>query len=891
METILVVDDNRQISSFLVGSVLPSLGYQTLVANDGKSALEIVHKHHRYIDLMLLDLQLPDYSGLDILRKLAKENLTVPAILFTAHGSEQVAVEAFRLGAQDYLNKPVDVDILSVTIARALSNTRLRKEKDRLNVQLKEQVNWLTILSRVSKSITSSLNIDDVLKRIVEAGVLLTRADEGFLALLDQPNGQLYLRAVKNIDENKINTMRMPVTDSLSGKVIRDARPLRSTQGEDNPLKVSTGFLVYSLVHVPLMSKGVPLGVLAVDNRTTRRGFSATDEAMLISLADYAAVALENAKLYEQVTLELQERERAEEALRESQERYEVSIRGAKDGLWDWNLRTQEIFYSPRWKEMLGYEEQEIQPKTDDWFNRIHADDRGGVRENIAAHLRGTTPHFENEHRMLHKDGSYRWMLSRGLAVRDESGVAHRMAGSQTDISDRKKAEQKLIYDALHDSVTGLFNRSALVERLWLAINRGKRRENYLFALLYMDLDRFKDVNDSLGHMLGDELLIAIAQMLQGVLRPTDTVARLGGDEFVVLLDDIGEISDATRVADRVQQELTTTSLLRDHEVFVSASIGIVLSTSGYTDPVDVLRDADIAMYRAKAHGRSRYEIFDPLMRERIMERLALENELRQAIEHEEFLVYYQPILSISDHRLLGFEALLRWQSPIRGLLTPIHFLEVAENTGLISAIDRWVMKESLMQLRYWDSIFPTIVPLTMSVNISAKHVAQMGLVDEIATALTETGMDASRLNLEITENTVMENVTRTNEVLTNIQAMGVQLQVDDFGIGYSSLGYLSSFSLNALKIDRSFINSLGEESTNLKIIQAILMMSRGLGMKVIAEGVETQAQFTKLREMGCEFAQGYLIAMPLPKLDATLLLEKIFGPNNGKTDPWNFLE
>jgi diguanylate cyclase (GGDEF)-like protein/PAS domain S-box-containing protein len=890
METILVVDDNRQISSFLVGSVLPSLGYQTLVAYDGKSALEIVRKHHRYIDLMLLDLQLPDYSGLDILRKLAKENLTVPAILFTAHGSEQVAVEAFRLGAQDYLNKPVDVDILSVTIARSLSNTRLRKEKDRLNVQLKEQVNWLTVLSRVSKSITSTLNIDDVLKRIVEAGVLLTRADEGFLALLDQPSGQLYLRAVKNIDENKINTMRLPVTDSLSGKVIRDAKPIRSTQGEDNPLKVSTGFLVYSLVHVPLISKGVPLGVLAVDNRTTRRGFTATDEAMLISLADYAAVALENAKLYEQVTLELQERERAEEALRESQERYELSVRGAKDGIWDWNLRTQEMYFSPRWKEMLGYEEQEIQNKPEDWFNRIHPDDRDAVRENIAAHLRGGSPNFENEYRMLHKDGSYRWMLSRGLAVRDEAGVAHRIAGSQTDISDRKIAEQKLIYDALHDTVTGLFNRSALIERLWLAINRGKRRAGYLFALLYMDLDRFKDVNDSLGHMLGDELLIAIAKMLQGVLRPTDTVARLGGDEFVVLLDDIGDIRDATLVADRIQQELTTAPLLHDHEVFVSASIGIVLSSSGYNDPVDVLRDADIAMYRAKAHGRSRYEIFDPLMRERIMERLALENELRQAIDRQEFLVYYQPILSIADHHLLGFEALLRWQSPTRGLLTPIHFLEVAENTGLISTIDRWVLKESLLQLRYWDSIFPNIIPLTMSVNVSGKHVAQMGLADEVALILEETGMDASRLNLEITEDTVMENVTRTNEVLAKIQALGVQLQVDDFGIGYSSLGYLSSFSLNALKIDRSFVNSLDNDGTNLKIIQAILMMSRGLGMKVIAEGVETQNQFAQLRELGCEFAQGYLIAMPLPKLDATQLLEKVFGPNNGKTDPWNFL-
>lgn len=244
----------------------------------------------------------------------------------------------------------------------------------------------------------------------------------------------------------------------------------------------------------------------------------------------------------------------------------------------------------------------------------------------------------------------------------------------------------------------------------------------------------------------------------------------------------------------------------------------------------------------------------------------------------------------VKPHHLLGFEALLRWQSPTRGL-TPMQFLEVAENTGLISAIDRWVFKESLLQLRYWDSVFPNIVPLTMSANISGKHVAQMGLVDEIASVLKETGMDASRLNLEIAENTVMENASRTNEVFANIHALGVQLQVDDFGIGYSSLGYLSSFTLNALKIDRSFINSLGQESTNLKIIQAILIMSRGLGMKVTAEGVETQDQFEQLRELGCEFAQGYLIAMPLTKEDATQLLEKIFGPNNGKTDPWNFLE
>ncbi len=887
METILVLDDNRQISDFLVGDVLPSLGYQTMVAYDGKSGLELIRQKHKSIDLMLLDLQLPDMTGLDILRQLAQEGLNVPTILFTGHGSVEVAVDAFRLGVQDYLDKGVEIDVLSASISHALTESRLRRETERLTGQLKDQVTWLTVLSKVGKSVTSTLDVDDVLRRIVEAGVLLTRADEGFLALLDHASGQLYLRAVKNIDEDIIKSVRMPVTDSITGMVMRSGQAFRSSQGEAQPLKVSTGFLVYSLIHVPLMSKGQPLGVLAVDNRTTRQSFTPTDEAMLTSLGDYAAVAIENANLYERSQLELKERKRVEIALRESEERYALAVRGANDGIWDWNLKSGLVYYSPRWKAILGYAEEEISDKLDEWMSRIHPDDLEKVKKELAAHIKGVTPHFETEYRMRFKNGGYRWMLSRGLAVRDATDTTTRIAGSQTDMTDRKTFEQRLRYDALHDSVTGLFNRTALTERLKYSIDRSRRHKDFLFSVLYLDLDRFKDINDSLGHAMGDQLLMATARMLEAILRPTDTVARLGGDEFVILLDDINDVRDATRVAERIHSGLRSTSLLNGHELFISASIGIVLSTSGYASPEDILRDADIAMYRAKSQGKDRFEIFDTLMRDRIMQRLGLENELRLALERDELCVHYQPILSVHDAQLLGFEALVRWQNPARGFMMPGDFIGVAEDTGLIINLDRWVLREGIRQMQEWDQTFPGLPALKLSVNISGKQVAQADLVEEVKLIIEETGFDAQRLNLEITESAVMENYINTVEILAKLQTLGIQIQVDDFGMGYSSLSYLSRFPLNALKIDRSFVNALEKDDAHVKIVQAIVTMTHGLGMEVIAEGVESEIQLDQLTALGCESVQGYLIARPMDPEHVQDLLQRIYVDHITNTPAW----
>ncbi|HEX9028929.1 MAG TPA: EAL domain-containing protein, partial [Anaerolineales bacterium] len=778
------------------------------------------------------------------------------------------------LGVQDYLIKPLDADRLSAAVSRALANTRLERERARLNAQLREQISWLTVLYNVGQSVASTIELDEVLRRIVEAGVQLTHAEEGFLALLDEHSNQLYLRAVKNIDQEKSKTLFMPVNDSLVGSVFSSGRSLRLSRAEEQPtIKVSTGFMVYSLIHVPLTTKGKTLGVLSVDNYTARRAFSGVDEALLTSLADYAAVAIENARMYQRSQFEIDERKQVEETLRatneqlnqalsalqESEERYTLAVRGANDGIWDWDLKSNRIYYSPRWKAILGYQEDEIGNSLDEWMIRVHPEDLERVKLDISTHLKGVTSHFETEHRIKHKDGEYRWVISRGLAVRDSSGIATRMAGSQTDNTDRKYAEEKLAHDAFYDTLTHLPNRALFMDRLQFAIERVKRRGDYLYAVLFLDLDRFKDVNDSLGHMVGDQLLIAVANLLHGGLRATDTVARWSGDEFVVLMEDIHDISAATRVADWLQKKLATPFQLTEHQVFVTTSVGIVLGALGYQRPEEVLRDADIAMYVAKANGKARYEIFKPAMRERIMERLSLENGLRQAIENQELCAFYQPIVSLSNGQLIGFEALVRWQHPSRGLLLPAEFLSLAEETGLIIPIDRWVLHEACRQLREWQLEFPNALALTVNVNLSSRQIAQPDLVEHVRATLKSTGLEASCLKLEVTESVLMEYNGYATEILNQLHAIGVNVHIDHFGMGYSSLGSLHQFPVYALKIDRSFLNRMGASNNNHEIVQTVVMLAHDLGMLAVAGGVETEAQLAQLRALSCDLGQGFL--------------------------------
>src|SRR6202171_319832 len=563
---------------------------------------------------------------------------------------------------------------------------------------------------------------------------------------------------------------------------------------------------------------------------------------------------------------------KAQEALMESEERYALAARGSNDGLWDWNLSGNVVHFSPRWKAMLGFQENEIGTSPEEWFERIHDADRERVKKEIVAHQKGVTAHFESEHRVLHKDGSFRWMLSRGVAVHDTSGNTLRMAGSQTDITEGK----------VSDPLTGLPNRLLFIDRVGRLIKHKKRRKDHLFAVLFMDLDGFKMINDSMGHLIGDQLLLGVANRLEKCLRASDTVARLGetftvarlgGDEFTVLLDDIKDPGDANRAAERMMKALASPFILGGKEVFTSVSIGIALSNSAYEQAEDILRDADTAMYRAKSLGKARYEVFDADMRAKVMARLQLETDLRHALERGEFRNFYQPIVALASGEIAGFEALLRWQHPTRGLLAPIEFIPVAEEPGLIRELGWWNLREACRQISEWRAGLIAHRHLTISVNLSAKQFLQPNLVGDIKKLLGELALSPEALKLEITESTVMADPSAAVEMLQQIKSLGICLAIDDFGTGYSSLSYLHRFPLDTLKIDRSFISGMGDDGEGMEIARTILPMANNLRLDVVAEGVETIQQVALLKKLRCKYGQGYYFSQPLSAEGTAALL------------------
>ncbi len=433
------------------------------------------------------------------------------------------------------------------------------------------------------------------------------------------------------------------------------------------------------------------------------------------------------------------------------------------------------------------------------------------------------------------------------------------------EIAQHQQTQEQLSHQALHDALTGLPNRTLFMEHLTKAIQRHQRNQDFLFAVLFIDLDRFKIINDSWGHAVGDQLLMAISRLLQDCCRELDTVARLSGDEFTILLEDLQDFQDAVAIAERILEKLAfPIHLLDERKVFSGASIGIVLGGTNYQDGVDLLRDADIAMYRAKALGKGRYAVFDREMYAQTIHLSQLETDLRLALEHQEFVLYYQPIVSLETSRLVGFEALVRWQHPQTGLISPGEFIAIAEDTGLIIPIGEWILQQACQQLRTWQTKFPLAASLHISVNLSSKQIKQFDFVDKLARILATTGLNGSSLRLELTETMLMDRGEKTIELLTQIKQQQVQLSIDDFGTGYSSLSYLHRFPVDTLKIDRSFVSLINAEGSNCEIVKTIITLAHSLGMKAIAEGVETPHQITHLSNLGCEAAQGYFFAKPL---------------------------
>ncbi len=566
-------------------------------------------------------------------------------------------------------------------------------------------------------------------------------------------------------------------------------------------------------------------------------------------------------KYVEKLSQHIAEQERISRALKESEEHFRNAFDHAAgmalvttDGHW---LQVNESLC-----EMLGYTEPEMLAGS---FRALtHPDDLGLALVNVHQLLAGEVASFQIEKRYLHKLGHSVWVLLSASLIRDESNQPRHLIFQIQNVSDRKQAEDHIRHVAFHDALTGLPNRMLLADRLSLAIERAERTPEYKYSALFIDLDRFKIVNDSLGHDMGDKLLVDLAQRLASCVRPVDTVARLGGDEFAVLLSGISSPNDATDVAARIQASLMQPFDLDGQPFVTTASIGIAHSASIYERPEDILRDADTAMYRAKANGKARYEVFDMAMHTRAIEALKLENELRQAIEKGEIVPHYQPLIELATGRIVGFEALARWQHPVRGAMMPADFIPLAEETGLIAQLDVAVLRQACHQMGVWQSKFHHQPALTLSVNLSSRQFRKINLLEEIQAIINESGIAPHSLRLEITESVTMDNAPQTSEILRQLKTLGLKLSIDDFGTGYSSLSYLHRFPFDLLKIDRSFINRMTTDSDSRAIVKTIITLALELGKEVVAEGVETEAHRHKLAELGCHYAQGYLFAKPL---------------------------
>jgi diguanylate cyclase (GGDEF)-like protein/PAS domain S-box-containing protein len=526
--------------------------------------------------------------------------------------------------------------------------------------------------------------------------------------------------------------------------------------------------------------------------------------------------------------------------------------------------------------QILGYSEQELLATN---FQEVtYPDDLGDDLVHIYQLLEGKRSIDQREKRYLHKHGHPIWVLQSASVARNAGGEPLHLILQIQDITERKRAEEQVHHAAFHDALTGLPNRTLLADRLSLALARAKRNKEYQFAVLFLDLDRFKLVNDSLGHTLGDQLLVELGRRLELCMRKADTVARLGGDEFGMLLDGIKDPYDAIYIAERIQEELKEPFTLNGHEFLTTTSIGIAFSQTGYDGPEDILRDADIAMYRAKANGKARYEVFDVAMHSHAVEMLMLERELRHAIERKEVRVHYQPIVSLTDRKLVGFEALARIDSPELGPIPPDQFIPLAEESGLIIQLGMLVLQEACRQMHIWHKLYPREENLTISVNLSSKQFTQLNLVELIRIGLQETEMDPASLHLEITESVIMEKAQDAAEMLSQLKQLGVKLSIDDFGTGYSSLSYLHSFPFDILKVDRSFVCRMGSDNESSGIVETILTLAQKLGKRVVAEGVESEDQVAALLELGCGYGQGYLFSRPLWAVDAEKLITKQGG-------------
>jgi diguanylate cyclase (GGDEF)-like protein/PAS domain S-box-containing protein len=559
--------------------------------------------------------------------------------------------------------------------------------------------------------------------------------------------------------------------------------------------------------------------------------------------------------------------------LREARARHDLLLRAANDGLWEWNLDTDEIRYSARWKQLFGLLDEDIGDTREAWFSRVHHDDLPGLRADISAHIDGRTVVHQFEHRIRQRDGGFRWVLSRGLVRRDRWGRAVALSGSLTDINRRKRAEALAAPHALHDELTGLPSRRVLIERLEQAIEQTRRDPEFRFSVLFLNLDRFKVLNDSIGLDSADRILTQLAQRLRHSVPEGTLVCRYGGDEFAIMIEGQERFEEADELAQAIHDSLRQPFELDEQTIFTTASIGITNSARNYDRAAEVIRDAGVATSRAKRKGKSRSSTFDTAMRQEALNTLRTQMQLREAIVRQQFEVYYQPIVQLGSCRLTGFEALVRWNHPKRGVIGPVEFISLAEETGLIVPIGQFVLREACSQMAAWHRRYPDADDVSISINLSGHQLNSPSLVNDIEQVLDDTGLLPSTVKLELTESTLIDDPNSATRILGRLRDRGIKLYIDDFGTGYSSLSYLHRFAIDGLKIDKSFVDMVGREDRKAAIVPSIVGLAHNLGMGVVAEGVETAQQARELTLLDCAEAQGYLYSRPVPRDQAAELI------------------
>lgn len=736
-----------------------------------------------------------------------------------------------------------------VCVARDISRAKRLEEESRA-------------ISKIIHGVTTTANLDELLDLIHRTIKRIVYAENFFVALFDPKTELLTMQFW--VDKYDPMPAPLKVGRSLSAYVFRQGRSMLFTDEEAQQLielgeveSVGTDSPIW--LGVPLKTPDGTIGVLVVQDYENSDTYTQQDVELLTAVADQIAIAIE--------------RKRTDEALRLSKERFELVTRATSDAIWDWTLATDEIWWNEGFQKLFGYNADDVTGDISSWSSRLHPEDSDRVIQDIHRLIESGKHNWVDEYRFKRKDGTYASVIDRGYVVYDHENQPVRMLGSMMDVTERKSLEDQLTHQALHDPLTKIANRVLFRNRVEHALAK-LIRTHVSVAVLFLDLDNFKSINDSLGHAAGDKLLVAVAERLQDCLRNSDTAARLGGDEFAVLIETVTHSDEAVNIADRILEVFRQPYSIEGIEVYIGASIGIASGSAETSGPEELLRNADLAMYLAKSRGKGNYIVFEPKMHEALMERIELEGDLRRGIEEREFVIHYQPIIDLQTREMMGMEALVRWDHPRFGQLSPMKFIPLAEETNLIVPLGEWILKEACAQAQTWRQTYDELHSVSLTVNISIRQFIQAELIEIVSNALKTSGLPPELLILEITESFMLQDTEATILKLHELKNLGIRLAIDDFGTGYSSLSYLQRFPIDILKIDKSFVDKLGQGSEGNAVARAIIMMGDSLNLKTIAEGIEHSDQISALRDLGCEAGQGFHFAKPLTAEDMNLFLK-----------------